>query len=360
MILLIFLLVLGIVAMIAWNFLMFTSTEEHESKLAEHTHREWSAKLKELEALYHTQTEAIENAEGLSMRLFLKLFKNPASTEKKGVKLNASIEKLEGGNFNGMNFLILPGYSAIDRLGITADKKFFQEMIALFSDLKGREFAVDYSRHLLASMISCALGGTGVSLLLGVLLQVLDGDGMLGLILALGGPIFSVIIAYSLFTGLRSKAQKRREEIMSDFAQAVTEIALLTSSGMEMFRAWGDVCQNPERNGALFREMRQVSADIEYGAQPSAALEGFIRRCATKDTSRLGASILQNLTRGNEELSIFLTELSREAWEERKHTARQLGEQARSKLMLPMGLIFFGIMIMVGATVMVGMGGMGF
>jgi tight adherence protein C len=105
--------------------------------------------------------------------------------------------------------------------------------------------------------------------------------------------------------------------------------------------------------------MRQVSADIENGAQPSMALEGFIKRCGTKDTSRLGASILQNLTRGNEELSMFLTELSREAWEERKHSARRLGEQARSKLMLPMGLIFFGIILIVGAAVISGMGGMG-
>jgi tight adherence protein C len=146
---------------------------------------------------------------------------------------------------------------------------------------------------------------------------------------------------------------------MLDFAQAVTEIALLTSSGMEMFRAWNEVCKNPERTGALFKEMRQVSAEIEYGAQPGMALEGFIKRCSTKDTSRLGASILQNLTRGNEELSLFLTELSREVWEERKHSARRLGEQARSKLMLPMGLIFFGIIIIVATAVIVGMGGMG-
>jgi tight adherence protein C len=312
-----------------------------------------------LEAVYHKREEVIENAEGFFAKKGLEMFKSPKSIEKQAIKLQRSIDKLESGNFSGINFLVLPGLSLIEKRNLTADNKFFQNMIALFSDLKGREFAVDNARYLLASMYSAALGGIGFTLISGVLMFLLQDDSTMGLLIALLGPMASLVIAYALFNSLKSKAKARRDEIMFDFAQATTEIALLTSSGMEMFQAWDEVCKKPERTGALYREMRQVSADIEYGAQPGIALEAFIKRCGTKDTSRLGASILQNLTRGNEELSLFLTELSREVWEERKHSARQLGEKASSKLMLPMGMIFLGILIMVGTAVVIGMGAMG-
>ena len=350
--------IVGVIALLVWNILFFSANQEHEAKAAEYTYRMWSEKLGELEELYNKQAEDVENAEDFFARLALKMFKNPKSTEKKGIKLQKSIDKLESGNFNGMNFLVLPGYSYIEKRGITADSKFFQNLISLYSDLKGREFAIDNARYMLASIVSCVIGGVGASALLGVLLFLADG-GTMGILIALLGPLFSIAIAYALYDGLRTKSAARRDAIMSDFAQAVTEIALLTSSGMEMFRAWNEVCQNLERRGPLFKEMRQVSAEIDYGAHPAAALEGFVKRCSTKDTSRLGASILQNLTRGNDELSIFLTELSREVWEDRKHGARRMGEHARSKLMLPMGLIFFGILLMVGAAVTIGMGGMG-
>jgi tight adherence protein C len=127
-----------------------------------------------------------------------------------------------------------------------------------------------------------------------------------------------------------------------------------------MFRAWEEVCSSPNRQGPLYNEMRQTSGEINSGYSPERALEGFIKRCGTKETARLGASILQNISRGNEELSLYLTSLSQEVWEDRKQNARKYGEQAKSKLLLPMGLIFLGIILLVAAPIMLSMGDMGF
>jgi tight adherence protein C len=163
----------------------------------------------------------------------------------------------------------------------------------------------------------------------------------------------------SSYGGIQDKLKKRRVEIMIDFPQVVSELALLTSSGMEIYNAWAKVAG--ERDGELYREMRHTSKEVmEYGVDPSAAFEMFIRRCGTKETARLGTSILQSIKRSPEELSNFLIGLSQEAWDDRKHNARRMGAAAQSKLLIPMMLIFLGIIFLVMAPVVMEMGNMGF
>ena len=358
-IVLMMLLLIGTAALVFWNILMLWAKSEHEMEAAHYAYRTATEKYVQLQEKYNADAAALEALDGFA-RSWRKMNHDPKSSEKKMAKLQKTISKLDSGNFSGVNFLVLPGYALIKMLNITGDKKAFQNAVTMYSNLKGREYAINNTRYLFASMFSCAIGGVGFTIVLGTLLFASGNNEGIGLMMAIGGPLLSLLMAFALYEDVKSKAKKRKEAIMKDFAQVVTEIALLTSSGMEMFRAWREVCQSPMRTGPLFMEMRQTIGEIDSGFQPSAALEGFIKRCGTKDTSRLGASILQNLTRGNDELSRFLEELSGDVWEERKHAARRLGEQAKSKLVAPMGLIFLGILIIIGVAVASGMSGLGF
>jgi len=355
---LLLMLALGTAILVFWIFLLFKADTDHEEEAAHFAFRNYNDKYLALIAKYDEDTEALESLEGLEY-FFRKLLHNPISSEKKADKIKKSMDKLESGNYSGINFLVLPGYGLLEMFNVTGNQRLFLTIVKLYSDLKGREYAVQNTRYLLAAMGSLAIGGSGAVTVLGVLLYAI-GNQTIGFLLAFGGAIFSVLLAYVLYEDVKGKSKARKTEIMVDFAQVVTEIALLTSSGMEMFRAWDEVCRPPERNGALFKEMRQTSAEINNGFRPNVALEGFIKRCGTKDTTRLGASIMQNLTRGNDELSIFLTELSQDVWADRKNNAKKLGEQARSKLMLPMIMIFFGIILLVGVPIFLGIGNMGF
>ena len=350
------LLIKGSAVLVFWNLLMFKANPEHEMEVAHYAYRNYKEKQQELMDKYNVDKAYLEELSGFAS-FWRKLWHNPMTSYKKITKLQKSVDKLDNSNFNGINFLVLPGYAALGFFNITGDNKFFERAVVMYSNLKGREYAIQNTRYLMAAMLSCVIGGIGATMVAGVLM-VGNGSDSMGLALAIIGPLIAIVLAFTLFDGVKNKSKQRNNEIMLDFAQAVTELALLTSSGMEMFRAWNAVCCRPERTGALFNEMRQTTAEIDNGVQPSIAIDGFIKRCGTKPTSRLGASILQNLTRGNDELSRFLEELSKDVWEERKHDARRLGEQAKSKLMLPMGLIFLGILIIVGAAVVVGMGAM--
>lgn len=57
--------------------------------------------------------------------------------------------------------------------------------------------------------------------------------------------------------------------------------------------------------------------------------------------------MIQNLQKGSNEVVIFLRDMSAEAWEEKKHEVKRKGEKASSKLILPIGLVFFGVLILI-------------
>lgn len=60
-------------------------------------------------------------------------------------------------------------------------------------------------------------------------------------------------------------------------------------------------------------------------------------------------TLLLNHKRGGEELVLSLRELSVILWDKRKALARTLGEEASSKLVFPMVLIFFIVMVIVAS-----------
>jgi len=65
--------------------------------------------------------------------------------------------------------------------------------------------------------------------------------------------------------------------------------------------------------------------------------------------------ILLNYRRGGEELVNALSTLSRNMWEARKNAAKTLGEEASSKLLFPMVLIFLVVLTVIAAPALMWM-----
>ena len=106
----------------------------------------------------------------------------------------------------------------------------------------------------------------------------------------------------------------------------------------------------------LYIEMQQTSLEIENGVMEIEAYRNFAERCGVKEVKKFSTLIMQNLQKGNEELAMFLNDLSDEMWEMKKNEVKQKGEKANSKLLLPVFLIFIGILILVLVPMMNGMG----
>lgn len=74
--------------------------------------------------------------------------------------------------------------------------------------------------------------------------------------------------------------------------------------------------------------------------------------------SRFITVILQNMRKGNAEMVAVLRLQANECWDLRKHTAKRLGEEASTKLLLPLMLMFLAILIIVGTPALLALNNM--
>ena len=97
----------------------------------------------------------------------------------------------------------------------------------------------------------------------------------------------------------------------------------------------------------LYKEMQVTVQEMKNGISELDAYRNFADRCSVKQIRRFASTMIQNMQKGNAEISYFLKEMSDEMWEEKKHLVKRKGEAANSKLLIPTAMIFIGILIMI-------------
>ena len=97
----------------------------------------------------------------------------------------------------------------------------------------------------------------------------------------------------------------------------------------------------------VYEEMRRTCHEMESGITEAESYERFGRRCGVQIYIRLGALLSQNLRKGNRGLTELLRLESVQAFEERKARAKRLGEEAGTRLLLPMFLMLAVVLVIV-------------
>ncbi|MNW64375.1 Bacterial type II secretion system protein F domain protein [compost metagenome] len=98
----------------------------------------------------------------------------------------------------------------------------------------------------------------------------------------------------------------------------------------------------------LYKELHQMTAEWDSGYSFQQAFENFSKRCAVQEVSLFTTTVLLNYRRGGADFVLALRDLSRMLWEKRKAISRTRGEQASSKLVFPMVVIFLIVIVLVG------------
>lgn len=157
--------------------------------------------------------------------------------------------------------------------------------------------------------------------------------------------MFAFVAFYYYGTSASDKIKKRSEELLADFSNVVSKLALLTNAGLIMRDAWADVAYNGDTT--LYKEM-QISVDeMKNGVSETEAIYHFGNRCIIPEIKKFASTIIQGIEKGNSELTALLQEQSAETWNLKRQLVKREGEKASSKLLIPMFLMFMGILIMV-------------
>ena len=160
----------------------------------------------------------------------------------------------------------------------------------------------------------------------------------------------SILASLFIYRGkdkeLHDKVEKRQKEMMICYPEIVCKLTLLLSAGMTIKSALEEMGKNNKKMYA-YEEIRLTLREIDRGIPETEAYARFGKRSKVQRYMKLGALLSQNLKKGNSSLLMILEEEAAEAFEERKASARRLGEEAGTKLLLPMGIMLIVVMIIV-------------
>ena len=143
--------------------------------------------------------------------------------------------------------------------------------------------------------------------------------------------------------------------MITDYPEIISKINLLLGTGMNLKNVWEKMTLNYEeqknQNGlrAAYEEMSQTFYEMQGGVPEGEAYEHFGRRCGISTYIKFGALLSQNLRKGTKGLTDLLRLESVQAFENRKNRAKRLGEEASTKLLIPM----FGMLAVVLVIVVV-------
>lgn len=209
-----------------------------------------------------------------------------------------------------------------------------------------RSYGMRYSAERTLLFMGEMLSYSWLLLVGGSLITGFSGD-QTGLIL---GFFLAVALPAAMVSDLHKKVRVREQNIMLELPELLNSIVLLVGAGETVQRAIircveshrGDV------NHPLYKELRIMTSEWEGGYSFQQAFENFSKRCAVQEVSLFTTTVLLNYRRGGADFVLSLRDLSRMLWDKRKAISRTRGEQASSKLVFPMVVIFLIVIVLVG------------
>lgn len=105
-----------------------------------------------------------------------------------------------------------------------------------------------------------------------------------------------------------------------------------------------------------YQEMYETSCQMRGGVPEGKAFMEFGRRIGLQQYMKLGSLLEQNRKNGSKNLRDTLKVEMAEAFEQRKHQARRLGEEAGTKLLLPLFMMLSIVMVMIAVPALMEFG----
>ena len=148
--------------------------------------------------------------------------------------------------------------------------------------------------------------------------------------------------------------EKRKKGLRREYPEIVHKLVLFVGAGMTIRGAFHKIAGDYEakRRGEsgqspAYEEVLYTCRELNSGVSEGASYEHFGRRTGLQEYIRLSTLLAQNLKRGNSTLLERLREEADKAAEERLQQSKKLGEEAGTKLLVPMVLMLAVVMAVI-------------
>lgn len=266
----------------------------------------------------------------------------------KGKKYAELVAPLDSKDFP-LKDVYVAGFALFDMMKFEYTGKLAWRLRDEANILYGEKYAAYYMRIVMAQSVSLGLLVLAVGFSFSNLIGPQD-----QLLMVFLTVVLAAIIMYYFTDVMKTKITKQNERYASQFPEIVSKLALLINSGMMLREAWENVANSSDEE--LYMLMRTVAEDVRNGQSEADAYYHFGLLCGVQEIRKFISMLIQNLSKGNADLAIMLGQQSTELWEVRRQQVLQKGELAASKLMIPIGLMFVGILIIVVVPILGNMG----
>lgn len=257
---------------------------------------------------------------------------------KKGKKFESIVENLDGNTFP-LNQLYSVGFAWSSSKLFQLKGKRAADLRAQASLLYDPQYAEYYANVAWAQTITLVhLFLTITFLMAGIMYES-------AFLMLVGGIFLSVVVAAYCLENMKNTLTKRTEECEAQLPEVVSTMAVLVNSGMVLREAWNMVADNG--TGAFYELMRKAAENMKNGYSDADAIFLFGKASNSTEIKKFTSALLQSMEKGGAELSSFLAHQSSELWSAKRQRMLQAGEKAATKLLLPIVLIFVGVIIIV-------------
>lgn len=187
----------------------------------------------------------------------------------------------------------------------------------------------------------------------GVALSWSQKSGNQGYYILLMGIGLAVFLVYREREKIQNEAKLREEALLREYPGMISKFTMLLDTGMTVRHTWEKIVQNYEQqkeqmgSRTVYEEMSITLHEMQGGIPEGEAYERFGRRCEMTVYLKFGALLSQNLRKGSRGISDILRMEAIQSFENRKSQAKRLGEEAGTKLLMPMMGMLAVVLIMV-------------
>lgn len=166
-------------------------------------------------------------------------------------------------------------------------------------------------------------------------------------------PIFGLLLVgvliYLNFSELDKKVKERHRKISMELPGFTNQLIILSGAGMTLRSALIKVSKEGSGSSPLYNELRKSILLLEHGKTDEEALDQLVVKCNMPEIRRFVSLLLQNMARGGSDVFIALHDIGQEQWQNRKAAATRFSEEANTKLLFPMMLMLFAVILMCAA-----------
>lgn len=181
-------------------------------------------------------------------------------------------------------------------------------------------------------------------------------------------PLLGLFIAFLLPLEEREKRKEKRKErensLQMDYSELVSKLVVYLGAGLSLRNAFSEISKHYNylvencslENHPLYEELHCLLNQLKSNVGEGKAYLDFATRLSLRPYNKLISLIEQNRKNGSKHLRLQLQVEMQEAFEMRKSTAKRLGEEAGTKLLLPLFMQLLIIMMIIIYPAMRSMG----